>query len=102
MAIALEEIESQRAALQALALHREGGYDSAIIAARDNEENSFALNYRAMLQWTDLLVDPADPHSFRAESEFLSRTNRTSLLASSKALEFLLLSVICRSASAGP
>lgn len=95
MALALDEIESQRAALQQLASHREHPYDSAIVTAIDKDMNSFALNYRAILQWSDLLVDPADPHSFRAESEFLSRTNPASLLASSKAPEFLLLSVIC-------
>ena len=85
MALALDEIESQRAALQELASHRGQPYDSAIEAAIDKDTNSFALNHRAILQWTDLLVDPANPHSFRADSEFLSRTVRASLLASSKA-----------------
>ena len=58
--MALEQIESQRAALQELKSHR-GEYDSAITKALDDGENAFGLNSRVVVLWTDLLVDPANP-----------------------------------------
>lgn len=71
MALALEQIESQRAALQQLKSCRGEPYDSAITQALDDSENAFGLNFKLVVLWTDLLVDPANPQwSVRASECF--------------------------------
>lgn len=70
MALALEQIESQRAALQELKSHRAEPYDSAITTALDDSDNGFGLHSRVVVLWTDLLVDPANPQWSVRASEF--------------------------------